>query len=300
MPTGKTKPLTLESMEIDTRFPTKLDTVSDAPEPFRSVLVEGLPSGEPVRLLVHAPEFTTEDQRSPATVLAVTNHGWLVASETEEGGATLEKSDFSNTLFLELTSIFLFGQLKICFAAVSASYSVTMNFETVEDESYREAIDLILTGIDPALSSVTAKDRSEASLFEAWPMKIRNEAQRFSPKGQRFLDAIQWPAIFGGHKRQLVPHGALLITERELVAISEQKEASAESTLGGELKEKFGGIITFVPRVRLSDFHVSHQEGFDVLALELHAAHGGEKLEITFPSNEEAVVRKAMEQLLLS
>jgi len=287
-------------MEIDTRFPTKLDTVSDAPEPFRSVLVESLPSAEPVRLLVHAPAFTTEDQRWPATVLAMTNDGWLVASETEEGGATLEKSDFSNTLFLELTSIFLFGQLKICFAAVSTSYSVKIKFETVEDELYREAIDLLFAGMDPALSSVAGKDRSEAALFEGWPMKIRNEAQRFSPKGQRFLAAIQWPAIFGGHKRQLAPHGALLITERELVAISEEKEASAESTSGEELKEKFGGIITFVPRVRLSDFHVGHQEGFDVLALELHAAHGGEKLEIIFPSNEEAIVRKAMEQLLLS
>ncbi len=264
------------------------------------MLVESLPSGEPVRLLVHAPAFTTEDQRWPATVLAMTNDGWLVASETEEGGATLEKSDFSNTLFLELTSIFLFGQLKICFAAVSTSYSVKIKFETVEDELYREAIDLLFAGMDPTLSSVAGKDRSEAALFEGWPMKIRNEAQRFSPKGQRFLAAIQWPAIFGGHKRQLAPHGALLITERELVAISEEKEASAESTSGEELKEKFGGIITFVPRVRLSDFHVGHQEGFDVLALELHAAHGGEKLEIIFPSNEEAIVRKAMEQLLLS
>src|SRR5258708_10253700 len=183
-------------MEIDTRFPTKLDTVSDAPEPFRSVLVESVRSGGPVRLLVHDPAFTTEDQRWSATVLAMTNDGWLVASETEEGGATLEKSDFSNTLFLELTSIFLFGQLKICFAAVSTSYSVKIKFETVEDELYREAIDLLFAGMDPALSSVAGKGRIEASLCEGWPMKIRNEAQRFSPKGQRFLAAIQWPAVF--------------------------------------------------------------------------------------------------------
>jgi hypothetical protein len=285
-------------MEIDTRFPTRLDTVSDAPEPFRRVLLESLPSREPVRLLVHAPAFTTEDQRWPATVFAVTNDGWLLASENEEGGAALEKSDFSDTLFLELTSIFLFGELRICFAAVSTSYSVTIKFATVEDEPYREAIGLILAGMDPALSGVAGKDRSEAALFEGWSMKIRNVAQHFSPTGQRFLAALQWPAILGGHKRQLAPHGALLITERELVAISEAKEASAESSSAEELKEKFGGIITFVPRVRISDFHVSHQEGFDVLALELRAGHGGEKLEIIFPSNEEAVVRKAMEQLL--
>ena len=40
-------------MKIDTRFPTKLDTVSDAPEPLRSELVRSLPAREPVRLLVY-------------------------------------------------------------------------------------------------------------------------------------------------------------------------------------------------------------------------------------------------------
>jgi hypothetical protein len=295
-------------MEIDTRFPTRLQTISDTPEPFRSALVESLPSKDPVRLLVHAPAFAMGDERSPArspaTVLAVTNDGWLIASETEEGGVTLEKSDFRNTLFIELTSILLFGQLKISFAAVSTSYSVAVTFETVEDEVYREAADLILAGIDPAITGIAGADQSEASMFEAWPMKIRNEAHRFSPAGQPLLAAVQWPAILGKADRQLAPAGALLITERELVVISEEKSSSAESASEAlsaeELKEKFGGIITFVPRVRLSDFHVSHQEGFDVLALELHAAHGGQKLEIIFPSHEETTVRKAMEQMLLS
>src|SRR5258708_10902229 len=158
-------------MEIDTRFPTKLDTVSDAPEPFRSVLVESLPSAEPVRLLVHAPAFTTEDQRWPATVLAMTNDGWLVASETEEGGATLEKSDFSNTLFLELTSIFLFGQLKICFAAVSTLYVGKIKFETVDDEVYRAASQLYFPCIGPALSNCGGDDRSQATPFQSFRLQ---------------------------------------------------------------------------------------------------------------------------------
>ena len=88
-------------MEIDTRFPIKLNTVSDAPEPLRSALADSLPSGEPVRLLVHAPAFASEEEKSPATVLAVTNNGWLVASATEGGTTAVEKSDFSDILFLE-------------------------------------------------------------------------------------------------------------------------------------------------------------------------------------------------------
>lgn len=287
-------------MRIDSRFPTKLDTVSDVPEPFSSALTGSLPSAERIRLLVHAPAFVTEEQKSPATVLAVTDHGWFLASETEEGGSTLEKSDFNDTLFLELTSIFLFGQLRIGFAAVSTSYSATMKFDTVEDELYREAIDLILSGIDPVLAATGEKDPGTASMLEGWSMKIRNEAERFSPKGQRLLGAVQWPSVFGAQKNQLVPHGALLIAERELVAISEEKEPSPEAFASQEPMEKFGGIFTFVPRIRMTDFHVSHQEGIDVLALELQAAHGGQRLEFMFASEEELAVRKAMEQMLRS
>jgi hypothetical protein len=289
-------------MEIDTRFPTKLNTVSDAPEPLRSALVESFPSGEPVLLLVHAPAFTTGDEKWPATLLAVTNNGWLVASETEDGGAALGKSDFSDTLFLELKSILLLGQLRICFAAVDKSYSVTIKFETVEDEIYREATDLILAGIDPALTGAAAKVPSEASMFKGWPMKVRNEAQRYWPKGQRFLAAIQWRAVYGGSQEEFAPAGALLFTERELVVISEEKEFLAErppeTPSAEETKAIFGGIITFVPRVRLKDFHVSHRESLGVLALQVHAAHGGEKLEVTFPSDHEIAVTKAMEQML--
>jgi hypothetical protein len=310
-------------MKIDTRFPTKLDTVSDAPEPLRSALVKSLPSKEPVRLLVHAPAFPTGDEKSPATVLAVTNNGWLVASETEDGGAALVKSDFSNTLFFELTSILLLGQLIISFSEVGKAHSATINFERVEDEFYHEAIDLMLAGIDPARIAVAENDRNETSMFETWPMKFRNEAQRYWPRGQRLLAAIQWPA----DQRQFASAGALLMTERELVLISEGKKSSAElspaASSAEETKEtpptpvppeavnptetpsvpgnvyEFAEIITFVPRVRLAEFQVSHQES-GLLTLQLRTSQGGEKLEINFPSDHENAVLKGMELMSLS
>jgi hypothetical protein len=310
-------------MKIDTRFPTKLDTVSDAPEPLRSALVKSLPSKEPVRLLVHAPAFPTGDEKSPATVLAVTNNGWLVASETEDGGAALVKSDFSNTLFFELTSILLLGQLIISFSEVGKAHSATINFERVEDEFYHEAIDLMLAGIDPARIAVAEKDRNETSMFETWPMKFRNEAQRYWPRGQRLLAAIQLPA----DQRQFASAGALLMTERELVLISEGKKSSAElspaASSAEETKEtpptpvppeavnptetpsvpgnvyEFAEIITFVPRVRLAEFQVSHQES-GLLTLQLRTSQGGEKLEINFPSDHENAVLKGMELMSLS
>ena len=323
-------------MEIDTRFPTKLDTVPDAPEPFRSALVESFPAGTLVPLLVYAPSFPAGDDESPATVLAVTNSGWLVATETGEGSVTLEKADFSATLFLELAAILLLGQLRISFTALNALHSVTIKFESVWDEFYREAIDLMLAGIDPARRAVDHQSQKNGPLFKDWPMKFRNEAQRYWPKGQALLTATQWPSV------QNAPAAALLITERELVLISEGQKSSTESpletgsveefpdqensspsgvagpgtsetpsiplaesadldggTLPGDVSE-FAEVVTFIPRVRLANFQVSHQEGLAVLTLMLQAAHGSEKLEILFPADDEKAVSKAMEQGLLA
>jgi hypothetical protein len=88
------------------------------------------------------------------------------------------------------------------------------------------------------------------------------------------------------------------------VVISEEKEFAterpAEARPAEESKAIFGGIITFVPRVRLKDFHVSHQESFGVLALQVHTAHGGEELRVLFPPNDEKAVSNAMEQMLIS
>ena len=146
-------------------------------------MVESLTAKEPVRLAVYAPAFSAGAEKTPATLLAVTKHGWFVASETEEGGGSVEKSDFSETLFLELTSILLFGQLKIYYATVGTSYFATIKFETVGDEVYREAIDLILAGIDPALGTASKRDPKETSMFETWPIKFQCEVQRYWPKG---------------------------------------------------------------------------------------------------------------------
>jgi hypothetical protein len=84
-----------------------------------------------------------------------------------------------------------------------------------------------------------------------------------------------------------------LVTERELVLVAEEK---APDWYHGEWA-KHGGIITYFPLARLDDFHVGQQDRFGVLALYVHASHGGERLEILFPSDHERTVSKAMEQV---
>jgi hypothetical protein len=301
-------------MDSDPPFPRKLDSIRDAPERLRRGLVENLPSEESVRLLVYAPAFSTADESLPATVLAVANDGWLVASETA-GSAIVQKSDFSDTLLLELTSVLLFGQLKIHFTTVGKLNSAITTFETTGEDLYREAIDLVLSSIDQTATAAAEDDRDAALMFKDWPIKVRTEAEHYRPKGQRLLAAVHWPAVSGGFQRELFPAAALLITKHELVLISEVKtpprqqtgdlhklsvsQTNAEPTVPEEEfpQPKVGGtIVTYFPRARLADFQVSRHERFGVLSFQVHAAHGGEKLEIIFPSDHENSVSNTIKQ----
>jgi hypothetical protein len=283
-------------MNVDTRFPTKLDAIQDAPEALRKALLESFPSQESARFLVHSPLFSTADERSPATILTVTSAGWLLASENEAGGVSIQKSNFRDTLFVELTSILLWGQLKIHFITAGKSSIAVLRFDTVGEELYRDAIDLIFEGIEQTLapSVEVESDRDSTLIFKSWPIHFRNEAKRYQPKGQRLLAATQWPAVIGGFRRELSPACALLVTAREFVLIAEEKASPRQHA--GDLHH-FGGIITYIPIAQLKDFQLSQHERFDVLAFQVHAMDGGEELEIIFPSDHERAVSEIMKQV---
>jgi len=284
-------------MKINTgypqNYPHKLESILEAAEQFSEALRSHLSASDASRLILYAPCASVGEEKVPATVLVVSDDGWLLASENQDGDVSVEKCKFNDSLFLELTSIVLWGQLKIDYASTGTSYGAVIRFTTVEERLYREAIDLVLDGIDRTHTSESERDRSAAEVLKDWPFKFRNEVLHYLPKGQRLLAAAQWPAIRGGFRRELAAAGALLVTERELVLIADEK---APDWYHGEWA-KYGGIITYFPLARLADFHVGHQDRFGVLALHVHASHGGERLEILFPSDHERTVSKAMEQM---
>jgi hypothetical protein len=298
---GLTLSLDLERvMHTDNNFPTKLFAVDDVPEPFRAALQQHLSPSEQV-VLIYSPAFSTLENLTkepvrgnvgkifiPASVLAVMDDRWLVATH-EEGGVTVDQSVFRDTLFLELTSILLSGELKIYYASVDRHYVATVQFNTVHEEFYREAIGLILNGIDQKEST---SYNHFAPVLSTWPLKYRLEAERYRPKGQRLITATRWTSEDSELTGALCPSGALLITEGEFVAISEQKALPRQQP--GDL-HKFGGIITFCPLLRLSDFHISRQGYFGVLTLLIQAPHGSDKLNIVFPLEREKAVFKTMQ-----
>lgn len=282
-------------MQIETfqEFPRKLGSISEVPGRLLDALRSHHVAANAPRLIAYTPAISVGDENLPASVLLVTDTGWLLASaeDLDAGDVIVEGSPFSETLFVELTSIVLWGELKIDFAATGTSYSATMRFNTVEEALFHEAIDLILDGIDRTHTK-GEENRRVPEAVKDWPLKFRNEALDYLPKDQRLLAAVEWPAIVGGFRREIAPAGALLVTERELVIIADEKTPEGHQ---GELA-KYGGIITYFPLARLDDFHVGRQDRFGILALQVHARHGGERLEFLFPVDHELAISEAMEQ----
>jgi hypothetical protein len=282
-------------MDIDDRFASKAAKVEETPEPFRHALLEHLSSDERVNLLLYGPAFSTMDLKMPATVLALTNRRWLVVSEEEDGSPAVDDCNFGDTLLLELTSVLLSWQLKIDFIKDGAARFSAIQFHGAMgaiDKLYFQAIELVLNGINEPPSGTLVKKENAATLLDGWPAEFRNAALRYLPNDRHLVSAIRWPAASSGFKRELAPAGALLLTARELEFIAEKPLPWMRL----REQQKLGIIITYFPLIRLAQFNISHHERFSILGLEMHASHGGEKLEIVFPSEHEQSVLKLMEQ----
>ena len=99
-------------METNLSYPLKLESISEAPRQFSEARRSHLPATDISRLVLYAPSSPVGDEVTPAAVLVITDVGWVLASENADCGISIEQCTFSDTLFLELTSIVLWGQLK--------------------------------------------------------------------------------------------------------------------------------------------------------------------------------------------
>lgn len=269
-------------MEMQDQFASEAHSADEIPEPLRHVVREHLSSYLAIRCLSFNPPFVTLEVRSPGTVLAVTDDRWFIFADSAEGTVTTTECGFDDTLLVEQTSILLHGQLKIDFIADDQSRSIVIDFSTVMEKLYHEAVDLILAGIEGERAVSSGVSRRAVNVPETWPLALRNAIPHTLTRNQRLLALTRWDTVYGGFKREIAPAAALLATDRELVLVSEEKAWPSLPHLA-----KYGFVTTYFPLARLAAIHFDRQERFSVLDLEMHASHGGEKLKILFPSGKE-------------
>lgn len=279
------------------RFPSKLASIEQAPEPLRSAVRNRLSSYDDIRLIVFGPASRLFGKRSPATLLVVTVRDWLMASDAADGQAEVVRCDFSNTLMVELTTVLLRGRLRVDFAQRGRAHSICAEFNTVMEEYYLEATQLLLDGMDGA-ATVASGDMSSNHALDALPLKFQNAMLRYQPAGQRLVDAVRWPAIWVGkcpwRQHEIVPESLLALTDRDIVFISEEK-SSARSPAGQQAEH--GNIVIYCPLSRLIHVRLRAHDSFDALDLHLGAPQGGEKVKIPFPCEHKSVVSAFVQRL---
>ena len=287
------------SVSTSDRFSSRLKTLDEAPEPFRSTLLQHLSPQHHICLMVWGPASKTIRSKSQATLLTVTNRNWIVVSEAQDKCMTASVCDFVNTLSVELTSILLLGRLSIDFAAEDGLQFAVIEFNTVMEQLYQEAIQLLLDGMDGISSEVLAEDKQENIQLHELPLKSRNAVLEFKPRSQNILSVLHWSATFRGSSRwiqhELTPEAVLALTQRELMLISEEK---AWSWIRAGYTRKYGKIVTYFPLVRLESFCLTGNRHLCALGLKICSEHGGENRGVDFPRERETDVAAFMERAM--
>jgi hypothetical protein len=278
-------------------FPASMKRLENLPPAFQEGLSNRIGENESVLEVMFSPAFRAGKSSTFASVLCVTDNRWLVALSQKNGSITVATASYEATLLLELTLILLYGQLKIYFVCDGQVRSTALQFNTVMKDNYCELLQNILDKIDHNAEGKAKSNWRGNNLLREWSLKFRNVANIYAPRGSRLIDGVQWGGIYGGFHRQLAPAAALLLTDRHIIVIAEEKPSSRF-----QFREPshYGEVITYFPLVRLADFRVSEHRRFGILEIVGHEADGSETLEVILPCDQANAVRRLMKNAAIS
>jgi hypothetical protein len=277
------------------RFASRFTSVEETPEPFRHVLLERIWPHESVRLLVHSPPDLILGARRPGTLLAMTDRRWLIVYQNADESTTVAESSYADTLLVELTTILLCGRLKLDYVAEGAGRCASVEFSTVWEEYYCEAANLVLKSVDDVPRGAASDRQQVLNFLDDWPLKFLNAALRYLPPRHCLREAVHWPAVYGKWHRELAPVAALLLTDRAVLLISEEKAKWWQRFREGA---KYGQITTYIPLVRLAHFGLCEREGFGLLGMEIGTSRGKEELHVPVPLAQVSAISRFMELAL--
>lgn len=291
-------------MSTSVRSPNHLISMEEAPEPFRRALREHYT--EQFDLMLYSPAHQSE-RRYPASIFVVTPTGWLAFTDDQEGRVAVHQATHAETLLLEITLILLYGALRIDYLAEGKLQSVTVEFNAVHRDDYEHVAYGILGSIGGQTGHYTSQGELDAQL-DALPSRFHQAALHNLPLGQRLHSVVHWPASSSGHhfwsSDELAPEAMLLLTDREVILISEVR-AHSWLRIGSEAS-LYGSIVTCLPLVRLGRCRLETkvQESLSILEIELHAGDQeiaassvADTVRVGFPPSMENEVSKFLKQV---
>jgi hypothetical protein len=286
----------VERMSSVGDFATCSKRIEDTPPPFREALLQRVDEQENIRHLIHSPAFATGKFSTLASLLCVTDKRWLIVLCERDGSTIVGESPYDSILLVELTIILLYGQLKIDFVSKGEARSTALQFNTVMKRDYFRAVEDILTAIDGDEGVGEKEDLRNSPILRDWPLKFRNISILYAPKNSCLLGGVQWAEVYGAFHRQLAPAAAILLTQRYIVIIAEEKPGWFQF----RPRTNYGQIITYFPINRLAKFEIHRAARFSLLELEGHRGDGGEKLVIMLPGDKEEAVSRLLKSVSAS
>jgi hypothetical protein len=274
-------------------LPSMPKSFEDVPGPLQEGICQGLQPNETVRHLVFSPEFKAGKFRMFESVFCVTDRRWLALLRQPDGNISLDSAPFECTLLVALTIFLLHGGLQIDFAREGKTRSMVLHFNTVMERLYSAAIRDLLDGIDEIHSPGTLLDPNSREMLQDWPLKFQNYAVIYMPRGSPLVSAVHWNTLRGAFGWEVGPSAALLLSDRHLVLIAEEKSVRR---FGFRRDAKYGGIISYIPRQRLVRHEITERRRARSLALELRVGETAEKLELLLPIEKCAEVLRLIQQ----
>jgi hypothetical protein len=278
-------------------FPVKLTRIEHCPDAFRHSLRSALDAIDNISQIIYSPAFAAGKSSLPGSVLCVTDRHWVIVHETRRDGVVAEKAEFAATLFVEVTVILLYGQLKIDYVLGDHCRSGSCYFNTVMEGLYSDAAEHIRNSIDGIWHSSDERDKRILQDLKDWPLKFRNFGWGYLPAGSKLLNAVHWPTVFGRFGQEFAAAGAIFLTDRHLVVIAEDR---SRSWFEKRDRTRYGATITYLPRTRISGFNIQERRRLRVLELEAHAAPGAEKFQVYFPTGCQEEVTRLLGQAFLA
>ena len=234
-------------------------------------------------------------------MLCLTNRQWVIVHEAGKRALEVAQAGFTDTLSVELTVVLLYGKLKIGYAGRDRSGSSVCYFNTVMEGLYAKVIEQVLNSIDGVWPPSEERDKRIMQELKDWPLKFRNYGWFHLPPGSKLFNAVNWPTVFGRFGREFAAAGALFLTDRHLMVITEERSRSWFQKKDD--RTRYGAIITYLPLTRISGFRIQERRRFRILELEAQAAHGAEKIQVLFATEYEkeitGLLREAFQQLRL-
>ena len=266
------------------RFPYRVRSVGDLPEPLRPVLVRETDRGTCTYALVAPPFAPTPVYRGsppPSYLLMIFDDRLSVASLSHFAEVDTTDVPFDELVCVELRVLLLYSWMKLVFGRVHAT-ELVIPFNTVGLAVFRDVVALIRRAVDvPGRAA-----RTPAVLPQEIPFKFRTALEGWLeigevPSSLAFQPEVRAPRfrlfrVLPLFERQVVPPLLAVLTNRELLLIAEERMH------GRAHLERYGEVFTYCPLSRVDTMTIRpRDDASDLrdLRLDLAVAHGHHRID---------------------